>query len=105
METSWQPVAPVSEKLKSQGPLAHVVEIMKRVARPLELALPVELLHSETLPLPSGNYLTGSSPHPTPRAQQATAKGYSLTIEVNLNGTMAKVSGEREGTGYIAYPI
>lgn len=52
--------------------------------------------------MPSGNYLTGSTPLPPEHNKQT---GYSLTTEVNLNGTIDKVCGELEGTRRTAYPM
>lgn len=70
----------VSGKTASPGPLANAVEMVKkRVTTRFNCCTP-------RLPLAHGNYLTGSSPQPLKHNKQSQT-GYSLTIEVNLNGT------------------
>lgn len=98
MGSSWQPAAlgsPVNGKAKPQGPLATVKIMKKRVTRQFACYTP-------RLPLPMVTIIQVPPPSPLQHNKQSKT-GYSLTTEVNLNGTIEK-SGELEGTRHVAYP-
>lgn len=83
------PGNPVSEKAAPPGPLANAVGMVKkRVTTRFNCCTP-------RLPLAHGNYLTGSSPQPLEHNKQSQT-GYSLTTEVNLNGSMDRMGSLEE---------